>query len=87
MHVDMMEMEFFRKANNTPFFIILNHAGIYVSYDNMKTTTNLAQTGLNVVTLYDHATAPDGTIFCGAQDKGTFKNASNNNANTNNIHK
>lgn len=83
MHVDMMDMEFFRKADNTPFFLILNHAGIYVSYDNMKTTTNLGQTGLNVVTLYDHATAPDGTIFCGAQDKGTFKNTSNNNANTN----
>lgn len=83
MHVDMMEMEIFRKGDNTPFFIILNHAGIYVSYDNMQNTTNLGQDGLNVVTLYDHATAPDGTIFFGAQDKGTFSNTGNNNSNTN----
>ncbi len=79
MHVDMMEMEFFRKSDNTPFLIILNHAGIYVSYDNMETTTNLGLNNLNVVTLYDHATASDGTIFFGAQDKGTFSNTSNNN--------
>ncbi|MCP4520702.1 MAG: T9SS type A sorting domain-containing protein [Cytophagales bacterium] len=82
LHVDMMEMEFFRKNNNTPFLIILNHAGIYVSYDDMKTTTNLGLNNLNVVTLYDHATAPDGTIYFGAQDKGTFFNNSNNNATT-----
>lgn len=82
MHVDMMEMEFFRKADNTPFFIILNHAGIYASYDNMATTINLGQEGLNVVTLYDHATAPDGTIFFGAQDKGTFRNTGDNNITT-----
>lgn len=79
MHVDMMEFEFFRKEDGTPFFIILNHAGVYVSYDNMATTTNLGQRDLNVVTLYDHATAPDGTIFFGAQDKGTFRNIANNN--------
>lgn len=82
MHVDNMEMELFRKPDNTPFFIILNHAGVYVSYDNMQTTKNLGLSGLNVVTLYDHATAPDGSIYFGAQDKGTFSNVTNNNAST-----
>jgi hypothetical protein len=81
MHVDMMSMQYFKKADNTPFFLILNHAGIYASYDNLTSTTNLCQDGLNVVTLYDHATAADGTIFYGAQDKGTFRNTSNNNSN------
>lgn len=82
MHVDMMDMQLFRKADNTPYFIILNHAGIYASYDNMQSTTNLCQENLNVVTLYDHATAPDGTIFYGAQDKGTFRNTGDNNSGT-----
>ena len=80
MHVDMMDMQFFRKADNTPFYIVLNHAGVYVSYDNMESTINLGLEQLNVTTLYDHATANDGTIFFGAQDKGTFRNSANNNA-------
>ncbi len=72
MHVDIMKIQYFQKADDTPFIIILNHAGIHISYDNMETTSNLGLDGLNVVTLYDHATAPDGSIFLGAQDKGTF---------------
>lgn len=85
MHVDMMDMKFFRKADNTPFFTILNHAGVYVSYDNMLTTKNIGQTDLNVVTLYDHVTAPDGSMFFGAQDKGTFRNIDNSNSSTEKI--
>ncbi len=72
MHVDIMNIQYFQKADSTPFIIILNHAGIHISYDNMETTSNLGLDGLNVVTLYDHATAPDGSIYLGAQDKGTF---------------
>lgn len=72
MHVDITGIEYFKKEDGTPFFIILNHAGIHCSYDNMKTTKNLGMQNLNCVTLYDHVTAPDGSVYFGAQDKGTF---------------
>lgn len=81
MHVDITGIEYFEKVDKTPFFIVLNHAGVHVSYDDMITTENLGLENLNCVTLYDHATASDGTIYFGAQDKGTFSNNTNNNLN------
>jgi len=72
MHVDIMSLEYFKKSNGTPFIIILNHAGVHVTYNNFQTTANLGLTNLNVVTLYDQTTAKDGFLYCGAQDKGTF---------------
>ena len=72
MHVDIMNLEYFKKSNGTPFIIILNHAGVHVTYDHFQTTANLGLTNLNVVTLYDQTTAKDGFLYLGAQDKGTF---------------
>lgn len=86
MHVDIMNLEYFKKSNGSPFIIILNHAGINISYDNLATTENLGLKGLNVVTLYDQETAPDGTMYFGAQDKGTFRDITQDvNSNTNQI--
>lgn len=82
LHVDITGIKYFEKSNGAPFFIILNHSGVHVSYDNMETTENLGLDGLNITTLYDHATAPDGTIYAGAQDKGTMMNISDNNSGT-----
>ena len=72
LHVDQMNLYRFEKTDGTPFLIILNHAGIYVSYDGMNTTANLGLSGLNVTTLYDQTTASDGFFYGGAQDKGSF---------------
>lgn len=86
MHVDMMNLAYFKKSNGTPFILILNHAGINISYDNLATTENLGLDGLNVVTLYDQETAPDGTMYFGAQDKGTFRDVTQDvNSNTDQI--
>lgn len=81
MHVDIMNLEYFKKSNGTSFILILNHAGVYVTYDHFATTANLGLNDLNVVTLYDQSTASDGFVYCGAQDKGTFKFSGNSMAN------
>jgi hypothetical protein len=83
MHVDIMNLEYFKKSNGTPFIIALNHAGIHVTYNNFNSTTNLGLNDLNVVTLYDQTTASDGFLYCGAQDKGNFKHGNNSLANFN----
>ncbi len=79
-HVDITGIKYYEKSDGAPFFVVLNHSGVHISYDNMQTTENLGLDGLNITTLYDHATAPDGTICGGAQDKGTFMNNSDNNS-------
>ena len=81
MHVDIMGLDYFEKSNGTPFIIILNHAGVHITYDHFQTTANLGLTTLNAVTLYDQTTASDGFLYCGAQDKGTFKYSGNSLAN------
>lgn len=83
MHVDIMNLEYFKKSNGTPFILILNHAGVHVTYNNFATTANLGLSDLNVVTLYDQSTASDGFVYCGAQDKGTFVYMGNSMANFN----
>ena len=85
MHVDIMNLKYFKKSNGTPFIIILNHAGVHVTYDHFQTTANLGLTDLNVVTLYDQTTATDGFLYCGAQDKGTFVHTGNSKANFNQL--
>jgi|GEM_PF-845327 len=72
MHVDIMNLQYFEKADNTPFILICNHAGVHVTYDDFHTTANLGLSNLRVTTLYDQTTASDGFVYCGAQDKGTF---------------
>ena len=83
LHVDIMNLEYFKKSNGTPFILTLNHAGVHVTYDNFATTANLGLSNLNVVTLYDQTTASDGFLYCGAQDKGSFKYGGNSLANFN----
>lgn len=83
MHVDIMNLDYFEKADGSPFIIILNHAGVHVTYDNFATTKNLGLSSLNVTTLYDQTTASDGYLYCGAQDKGTFFYEGNSAANLN----
>lgn len=75
LHVDMMNFDYYEKADGTPFILVCNHAGLHVSYDNFATTSNLGLSGLRVTTLYDQSTAADGFLYCGAQDKGTFTSA------------
>lgn len=72
LHVDIMNFDYFKKSNGTPFIIVLDHAGVHVTYDHFATTANLGLNSLNVVTLYDQSTAGDGFLYCGAQDKGNF---------------
>jgi photosystem II stability/assembly factor-like uncharacterized protein len=83
MHVDIMDINYFKKSNGAPFMIILNHSGIHVTYNNFQTTQNLGLNNLNVVTLYDISTASDGFLYFGAQDKGNFKYGGNSKANFN----
>ncbi len=83
LHVDMMNLEYFKKSDGTPFILILNHSGIHVTYDRFATTKNLGLSNLNVTTLYDQTTASDGFVYCGAQDKGNFKYGGNSKANFN----
>ncbi len=85
MHVDIMNLDYFKKSDGTPFIIALNHAGVYVTYNNFGTTKNLGLKDLNVVTLYDQSTASDGFLYCGAQDKGNFKYSGNSLENFNQI--
>lgn len=81
MHVDIMNLTYFRKSDGTPFILALNHGGVHITYDHFQTTANLGLHNLNVVTLYDQTTASDGFVYCGAQDKGTFKFSGNSLAN------
>jgi hypothetical protein len=81
MHVDIMDMRYFKKSDGTPFILTTNHGGIYVSYDHMVTTSNLSKSNLNVVTLYDQTTASDGYLFLSAQDKGSFRFQANSTTN------
>lgn len=83
LHVDMMSLDYFKKSDGTPFILILNHAGVHVTYDHFATTKNLGLSNLNVTTLYDQTTASDGFLYCGAQDKGSFKYGGNSKANFN----
>jgi len=72
LHADMMEIEFFRKSDNTEFALISNHGGLSVSYDLLQTTNNLSQTGLNVSQYYDVRTDPTDPnyVYGGTQDQG-----------------
>lgn len=72
MHVDIMHMKYFEDSSSTPFIIVLNHAGVYITWDNFSSTQNLGLNDLNVVTLYDQTTSSDGKLYGGAQDKGNF---------------
>ncbi len=84
LHADMMYMQHFQKSDGTKFNLICTHGGVYVSYDEMVTRTNLSLTGHNVGQFYDVVTDPDNTnyVFAGSQDQGLQRNLTANSPGT-----
>ncbi len=72
LHADMMCLRPVRTGGGTNFFAIGCHGGLYVSYDNFASTTNVSQNNLRYSDLYDVVTV-GGTIMAGAQDQGWHK--------------
>ncbi|MBS1737751.1 MAG: hypothetical protein JSS98_14275 [Bacteroidetes bacterium] len=72
LHADIMEIEFFKKTDNTEFAIINCHGGVFVSYDKLTTVSNQSLSTLGAVELYDVITDtlnPE-RIYTGSQDQG-----------------
>ncbi|MBU6341519.1 MAG: T9SS type A sorting domain-containing protein [Bacteroidetes bacterium] len=72
LHADIMEIEFFRKSDNTEFALINNHGGMSVSYDFLQTNQNIGMNHLNVSQYYDVRTDPTDPnfMYAGSQDQG-----------------
>ena len=72
LHADIMEIQSFKREDNTEFTLVANHGGLHVSYNNMQSHTNIAASGLNVSQYYDVLTNPSNTdyIYAGSQDQG-----------------
>jgi Secretion system C-terminal sorting domain len=72
LHADIMEIEYFKKTDNTEFCLINCHGGTYVSYDNLVTVSNQSLTSHRAVELYDVLTDTLNTniILTGTQDQG-----------------
>jgi len=87
LHADIMEIEYFKKADNTEFAIINCHGGTYVSYDNLATVSNLSLNGHRAVEYYDVLTDTinPNRIFAGSQDQGLQRTLTGLNAGTQNF--
>ena len=87
LHADIMEIEYFKKADNTEFAIINCHGGTYVSYDNLATVSNLSLNGHRAVEYYDVLTDTinPNRIFAGSQDQGMQRTLTGLNAGTQNF--
>jgi hypothetical protein len=72
LHADIMAMRYFKKSDGTEFVINNNHGGVYISYDQMATVTNIGLSNLNVSQYYDVRTCPWDVNLChvGTQDQG-----------------
>jgi hypothetical protein len=72
LHADIMEIEYFKKTDNTEFSIVNCHGGTYVSYDNLTTVSNQSVSSHKAQEYYDVLTDTlhVDRIFCGAQDQG-----------------
>lgn len=72
LHADIMDIAFFRKANNAEFAIISNHGGLYVSNNFLVNNTNIGLNTLNVGQFYDVQTdrTDANYIYGGTQDQG-----------------
>ncbi|MFZ1527580.1 MAG: T9SS type A sorting domain-containing protein [Ferruginibacter sp.] len=72
LHADIMEIEYFKKTDNTEFCIVDCHGGTYVSYDNLVTVSNLSLSSHRAVEYYDVLTDTlnPNRIFAGSQDQG-----------------
>ncbi len=75
LHADIMEITYFRKADNTEFAVINTHGGMYISYDHLVNNTNVSLTNLNTGQFYDVITDPfnNENIYGGSQDQGAQK--------------
>ena len=72
LHADIMEIEYFAKADNTEFAIIDTHGGTYVSYNNLTTVANQSLSSHYATEYYDVLTDTlnSNRIFVGTQDQG-----------------
>lgn len=72
LHADIMDIKAFRKSDGTPFFLLANHGGLHISFDDLQTTKNIALSGLNISQYYDVQTNPayPEYIYAGSQDQG-----------------
>ncbi len=72
LHADIMDLKAFEKSDGTPFFLIANHGGLHVSYDNLVSTQNISLQNLNISQYYDVVTNPllPDYIYAGSQDQG-----------------
>ncbi|MBL0358574.1 MAG: hypothetical protein IPP72_17690 [Chitinophagaceae bacterium] len=72
LHADMMQLQCFRKADNTEFTAVNCHGGYYISYDNLATVSNRSLLNLNTAQTWDVITdrANNDIIYLGAQDQG-----------------
>ena len=71
-HADIMDIKSYEKSDGTEFVLIANHGGLHASYDELQTTTNLGQSGLNIGQFYDVRTDPlnPSYVYGGTQDQG-----------------
>jgi hypothetical protein len=67
-----MEIEYFKKADNTEFAIVNTHGGTYISYDNLVTVSNQSLFSHHATEYYDVLTDTfnRNRIFVGTQDQG-----------------
>jgi hypothetical protein len=72
LHADIMEIEFFKKSNNTEFAIIDCHGGVFSSTNLFTTAHNESLSSLIAVEYYDIITDTLNTniVFGGTQDQG-----------------
>ena len=72
LHADIMEIEYYKKSDNTEFAIINTHGGTYLSYDHLNTVFNQSLSGHKAQEYYDVLTDTllPNRIFCGTQDQG-----------------
>ena len=72
LHADIMEIEYFKKLDNSEFAIINCHGGTYVSYNELTTVSNLSLSGHIAVEYYDVISDTNNfnRVFCGSQDQG-----------------
>ena len=72
LHADIMDFQYGETTESQQFLMIANHGGLHITYDNMLTTENISESGLNVAQYYDVLTnqgLPD-YVYAGSQDQG-----------------
>ena len=72
LHADIMELEYFKRPDNSEFLIINTHGGTYISTDNGLTVTNLSQLNHLATEYYDVLTDSlnPTRLYGGTQDQG-----------------